>query len=166
MLPVVPFFVFEEVEALIEEVVLVGVFLIVGTHLKRLLENGYNIGAVRGANKVKRTADFFNEFVPARRHLLVHINFVGDHDAGNMGAVTAHLLVPVFQIGVRNLPLSIEHQNAHMRAEIISRMKLVERFLSGGIPDIYLQLLTFHCVLVAIHRQGMRGGRPLLVVIQ
>ena len=120
------------------------VFLIVGTHLKRLLENGYDVRAICGANKVKRTADFFNEFVPARRYLLVHINFVGDDDAGNMRAVTAHLLVPVFQIGVGNLSLRVEHQNAHVRTEVISRMQFVERLLTRSIPDIYLQLFPLH----------------------
>ena len=127
------------------------VLLIVGTHLKRLLENGYDIRTIRRAHKVKRTSNFFNKFVPARRDLLIHINFVGDHDAGNMGAVTAHLLVPVFQIGVGDLSLRVEHEDADHCTEVISRVQLVEGLLACCIPDIYLQLFALHVILVAVH---------------
>ena len=142
------------------------VFLIVGTHFEGLLENGDDVCAICGADKVKRAADFFNEFVPARRDLLVHINFVGDHDARNMRAVTAHLLVPVLKIRVGDLSLRVEHQDAHVCTEVISRVQFIERLLSRRIPDINLEFFPFHGVLVAIHGERMRRRGALLVVVQ
>ena len=55
-----------------------------------------------------------------------------------MRALVPHLRVPVSQIRVGDLSRHIEDHNADMRAKVICRMQLIERFLSSSVPNVYI----------------------------
>ena len=69
-----------------------------------------------------------------------------------MWALVSHLSVPVPQICVGDLARHIENHDADVRAEVICRVQLVERFLAGRVPNVY----PTHTKLRLI---GIYGGR-------
>ena len=56
-----------------------------------------------------------------------------------MRALIPHLGVPVAQIGVGHLACHVEHHDAHVSAEVVSRMQLIERLLSCCVPNVYIK---------------------------
>ena len=68
--------------------------------------------------------------------MLLQIDFIGDADAWNVGALVAHLGVPVSQIGVGHFARHIEHHDADVRSEIIRRVQLVKRLLTRCVPNV------------------------------
>ena len=97
-----------------------------GAQFECLLEYSYDVRTVGRRHEVKWASYFFYELVPARCDLLVHINFVSDHEARNVRTVTPHLFVPVLKVSVRYLALRIEDQNAYVRAEVVGWVQFVE----------------------------------------
>ena len=78
-------------------------------HLEGLRENGDDVGAVGGGDKIERAADLFDKLVATRRSLLVHVDLVRYYHAGNVGAVVPEFLVPNFQVLVSDLSVGVEH---------------------------------------------------------
>ena len=81
--------------------------------------------------------DFFEELVAAIYGLLLEVNFVCDADARNMGALVAHLRIPVPQVGVGYLARHVKYHNADMCSEVVSRVQLIERLLSRRVPNVF-----------------------------
>ena len=67
---------------------------------------------------------------------------VRDADARDVRALVSHLSVPISQIRVGDLSRHIEDHNADMRAEVICRMQLIERFLTSRVPNVYINAKT------------------------
>ena len=132
-----------------------GICFVVGTHLQCLLEDSYHICSVSCRYEVERAANFFNEFVPARRYLFIHVDFVSYNNARNVGAVIAHLLVPISQVCVGNLALSIKHQYTNVGPKIVRWMQFIERFLPRSIPDVHLLDFALHIIIIAVHGKRM-----------
>ena len=86
-----------------------GVLFIVETHFKGLLEHCDHVGPVGCGHEVKRTANLLNKFVATRSCFFIHVYFVGNNHAGNVGALGSHFLVPVLQVLIRHLAVCIEH---------------------------------------------------------
>lgn len=59
-----------------------------------------------------------------------------------MRALVSHLGVPVPQVSVGHFSRHIEDHDADVRAKVISRMQLVERFLASRVPNVYKYELT------------------------
>lgn len=98
--------------------------------------------------------------------MLLQIDFIGDADAWNVGALVAHLGVPVSQIGVGHFARHIEHHDADVRSEIIRRVQLVKRLLTRCVPNVNFESLVAHLVVVSEHGQCVRRRGSLLVVIE
>ena len=118
-----------------------------------MLEDGDDVGAVRGRYELKRAIDLFKEFVAAVDCLLLHVDLVGDADAGDVRALVAHLRVPVPQIGVGHLARHVENHDADVRAEVVRRVQLIERFLTRCVPDIYASKTKSH-LSASSNREG------------
>ena len=95
---------------------------VVCSHFEGLLKYLNNVSAIGSRNKIEGTSDFFNKLVSAGGDLLVHINFVGNHKAWNMRAMTPHFSVPVSKVRISNFALRVKHQHANMSTEVIGGM--------------------------------------------
>jgi len=116
----------QQVQNIVHKVVLVRVLLVVEPRLERLLKDGHNVGAVRCGHKLKWTVNFFYKLVASVGRLLLQIHFVGDHDAGDVWTLVAHLRIPIPQVRVSHLARHVEHHNTDVSAEVICRVQLIE----------------------------------------
>ena len=128
----------KQVENVIHEVILVRVLLVVQARLQSLLEDGYHVRSICCRNKLQRAINLFAELVAAVNSLFLHVNFVGDADAGDVGALVAHLCVPSPQVLVGHLACYVEHHDTHVRAEVVCRVQFVEGLLSRRVPNVYM----------------------------
>ena len=128
--------VFEQVKNVVHEIILVGILFIMQSVLEGLFEYRHHVDSVGCRHELQGTLDFFNKLVPARYCLLVHVDFVCNYNARNVRTLVAHLLVPIPQILIGDLPIDIEHQNACVRSEVVRRMEFIERLLPGCVPNI------------------------------
>ena len=110
--------------------------LVVDGHVEGLLEDGDHVGAVRRTDEVEGTADLLDELVPAGGGLLVHVYFVGNDHAGDVGTLLPHFLVPVLQVLIRDFPIRVEHQDARVRPEVVRRVQLIEGVLPSRVPNV------------------------------
>jgi len=95
----------------------------------------------------------------------IRVDFVGDYDDRDVGAVMSHLLVPFLQVLVSDLPSDVKTQNAAVRLEVIGRVQLVELLLSRRVPEVDLVLLVAFLVVVTKQRQGVGGQCSGAVVL-
>ena len=126
----------QQVQNVIHEVVLVRIFLVVKSCFKGLLKDGNNVGAICGRYEFKWALNLLNKLVATVHSLLLHINLVGNDNAGNVRALISHLRVPSTKILVSHLAGHVEYHYCNVSAEIVSWMQFIEWFLPGRVPDV------------------------------
>lgn len=157
--------IFEQIKHFTHEVVLMRIRLIVHGQIESPLKHGNNISAISSRYKVKFTSNLLNELILACSGLFVHVYFVGDHHAGNVGALYTHLFVPTLQILIGDLAARIEDKDHGVCTKVIRWVQLVKGFLSCGIPNVYLLVLTIYGTIVSVHRKRVRRTCSLFVVV-
>jgi len=103
-----------------------GVSLVVQSHLQGLFKDLDDVGAIGSGHKFKWATYFSDKVVASLRDLLVHIDFVGDDHARDVGALLSHLLVPIPQVLVSYLSLRIEHEHGDVSAVVVRAVQLVK----------------------------------------
>ena len=102
------------------------IFLIVESCLKGLLKDSDDVGAVSSRYELKWALYLLNKLVATMHSLLLHINLVGNDDAGDVRALVSHLRVPSAKILVSDLSSHVEHHYRYMSSEIVCGMKFIE----------------------------------------
>ena len=102
------------------------VLLVVQSCLEGLLEDSHHIGSICCRYKLKWALNLFDELIATTHGLFLHVNFVCDADAGNVGDLVAHLAVPLAHVLVRHLTSHVEHHDADVCSEVIRRVQVVE----------------------------------------
>jgi hypothetical protein len=82
---------------------------VVCSHFKGLVKYLNYVGSIGSRNKIERAAYLLDKLVPTGGDLLIPIDFVGNDEARNMGAVTPHFSVPVPKVRISNFALRVEH---------------------------------------------------------
>jgi hypothetical protein len=127
----------KKIQDVIHEVILVWIFLVVKPCLESLLKYCNYISAVGCWHELKGALNFFAELISPIRCLLLHIDFVGNADAGNVWALIPHFSVPCPQVLVCYLTSHIKHHNANVCAKVVRWVQLVEWLLTSGVPYVY-----------------------------
>ena len=118
--------VFEEVNDVLHEVVVVRVFLVFDRHIECVSKDLHHVGAVSRRHEIEGNAQVFHEFVLALCGPLVDVDFIGYDNAGDVGTMMSHLLVPALQILISHLSRGVEHQYSCMSPEVIRWMQFIE----------------------------------------
>lgn len=69
--------------------------------------------------------------------------------------------IPLLKVLVGELTGDVEHQDARIGLVIIGSVEVVEALLSGGVPDVHLEVLALLLCLVSVHGQGVGGQLSL-----
>ena len=127
----------QQVENIVHEIILMWIELVMQASFQTLLEDGDHIRAIGCRYELQRAANLFKELVSAIDGLLLQVDLVSNADAGNVRALVSHLSVPVAQISIGDLACDVENHDAYVGAEVVRRVKLIERLLTCSIPDVY-----------------------------
>ena len=126
----------QQVHDLFHEIIFVRVFFVFHGHIQCLSENSYNICSISCADKIERYIQIFYKLVFSLSRSLVNINFVCDHNTGNVRALLAHLFIPALQILISHFTTCIENKNCCVGTKVITWMKFIEWFLTCCVPNI------------------------------
>lgn len=120
----------------LEEIVSVGIILVLNREVECLSENSDDIRAVRCRHEVEGHAEILHEFVLALGSAFIDVDFICNDHAWDVGAVVSHLVIPALQVLVSNLATRVEDEDSSMSAEVVGRMEFIERFLPCSVPNV------------------------------